>query len=398
MKRAQGERSRGSRPGRGLSLDRIVTATLELVDEQGIGAATMRAVSSRLEVRSMSLYRYVQDRDELFDAVVERIVSELADDPEVQPRPVDGWRPYLAGMAHGVRRYARAHPHAFPLVATRPPAAPWVNPPLRSLRWVEAMLRGLAGEGFSDEQVLFTYRTFNGFLLGYLLLETSAMTLRDPKPGDGSFTATDTVPAMAASPPGRRRRSGSRRPEPGPLRRAAGGGGGCRRPRELIDPADKIDAGRFPTVYRLATGLAEDRWEEEFETGLEHMLDRIAMLVDGGPRRPSGAEVTPVSRGALRRRRCLAVRAAVCPARGPVWPPVPAAALPEVRADLAASASAAGRRHGRAHETTGPLGHTAAEVRPAAAGLCGTVPGVSWARRERPPRKVDIVSFHVSLR
>jgi TetR/AcrR family tetracycline transcriptional repressor len=98
------------RPGRGLSLDRIVTVTLELVDEQGIGAATMRAVSSRLGVRSMSLYRYVQDRDELFDAVVERIVNELADDPEVQLRPVDGWRPYLAGMAHGVRRYARAHP------------------------------------------------------------------------------------------------------------------------------------------------------------------------------------------------------------------------------------------------------------------------------------------------
>src|SRR4029077_19492902 len=89
--------------------------------------------------------------------------------------------------------YARAHPHAFPLVATRPPTAPWVNPPLRSLRWVEAMLTGLAAEGFSDEQVLFTYRTFNSFLLGSLLLETSAMTLRDPKPGDGSFTGTDTA-------------------------------------------------------------------------------------------------------------------------------------------------------------------------------------------------------------
>jgi TetR/AcrR family tetracycline transcriptional repressor len=108
VSRARVEHGRGSRPGRGLSLDRIVTATLELVDEQGIGAASMRAVSSRLGVRSMSLYRYVQDRDELFDAVVERIVNELADDPEVQVRPVNGWRPYLTGMAHGVRRYAPA--------------------------------------------------------------------------------------------------------------------------------------------------------------------------------------------------------------------------------------------------------------------------------------------------
>ncbi|MCW2909371.1 MAG: hypothetical protein JWL68_4160, partial [Actinomycetia bacterium] len=55
MTRAGAGHGRRSRPGRGLSLDRIVTATLELVDEQGIGAATMRAVASRLGVRSMSL-------------------------------------------------------------------------------------------------------------------------------------------------------------------------------------------------------------------------------------------------------------------------------------------------------------------------------------------------------
>jgi AcrR family transcriptional regulator len=277
--RARGGHGRRSRPG-GLSLDRIVTATLELVDEQGIGAATMRAVSSRLGVRSMSLYRYVQDRDELFDVVVERIVGELADDPEVQLRPVDGWRPYLAGMAHGVRRYARAHPHAFPLVATRPPSAPWVNPPLRSLRWVEAMLTGLVREGFSDEQVLFTYRTFNSFLLGYLLLETSAMTLRDPKPGDGSFTGTDATSdgggQVAANPV-----VGGLSPARSAGQREALQDAGS--PGELLDPADEIDARRYPTVHRLAAGLAEDRWDGEFETGLEDMLDRIAVFVAGDP-------------------------------------------------------------------------------------------------------------------
>jgi TetR/AcrR family transcriptional regulator, tetracycline repressor protein len=282
--RAQGGHGRRSRPGRGLSLDRIVTVTLELMDEQGIGAATMRAVSSRLGVRSMSLYRYVQDRDELFDAVVERIVGELADDPEVQLHPVDGWRPYLAGMAHGVRRYARAHPHAFPLVATRPPAAPWVNPPLRSLRWVEAMLTGLAREGFSDEQVLFTYRTFNSFLLGYLLLETSAMTLRDPKPGDGSFTGTDTISDDGGGSAGH----AAANPVIGGLSPARSAGQrealqDTDSPRELLDPADGIDAGRFPTVHRLAAGLAQDRWEGEFETGLEDMLDRIAAFVADAP-------------------------------------------------------------------------------------------------------------------
>jgi AcrR family transcriptional regulator len=278
---------RRSRPGRGLSLDRIVTATLELVDEQGIGAASMRAVASRLGVRSMSLYRYVRDRDELFDAVVERIVNELADDPEVQLRPVDGWRPYLTGMAHGVRRYARAHPHAFPLVATRPPAAPWVNPPLRSLRWVESMLSGLAREGFTDEQVLFTYRTFNSFLLGYLLLETSAMALQDPKPGDGSFISTDTGPDEGGGPAGQSATDpvpGGLSPARSPEQREAVEDADS--PRELIDPAGEIDARQFPALHRLAAGLAVDRWEGEFGTGLEDMLDRIAVVVaDSADRR-----------------------------------------------------------------------------------------------------------------
>jgi AcrR family transcriptional regulator len=283
VKRATGEHSRRSRPGRGLSLDRIVTSTIKLVDEEGIGAATMRAVSEELGVASMSLYRYVQDRDELFDAVVERIVNELADDPEVQMRPVEGWRPYLTAMAHGVRRYALAHPHAFPLVATRSPTAPWIIPPIRSLRWVEAMLTGLLGEGFSAEQVLFAYRTFNGFLLGQLLLETGAITLRDPKPGEGSFTGTDTASDDGSGPgtgapadpvPGGL--SPTRSPDQREALRDAGS------PRELLDPADAIDARRFPTVHSLAAELTEDRWETEFETGLSHMLDRIETFVACG--------------------------------------------------------------------------------------------------------------------
>jgi hypothetical protein len=36
-------------------------------------------------------------------------------------------------------------------------------------------------------------------------------------------------------------------------------------------------------VHRLAAGLAEDRWEREFGTGLEDMLDRIAAVLADSP-------------------------------------------------------------------------------------------------------------------
>jgi hypothetical protein len=161
-----------------------------------------------------------------------------------------------------------------------------VNPPLRSLRWVEAMLAGLAHEGFSDEEVLFTYRTFNSFLLGYLLLETSAMALRDPQPGDGSFASTDASPddggesGQAADSPVigglSPTRSAQQREE---LAEASG-------PRDLLESGTEIDVRRFPTVHRLADGLAQDRWAGEFEAGLEGMLDRIAAFLGQRPGSP----------------------------------------------------------------------------------------------------------------
>lgn len=264
-------------PGRRrrLSAPQIVDATLALIDEEGIGAASMRSVAARLGVRAMSLYKHIANRDELFDAVVDRIVNELDEDPAVQQHPVQGWRPYLETMAHGVRRYALAHPHAFPLVATRPPNAPWINPPLRSVRWVEAMLANLAGEGFTDKQLLFTYRTFNSFMLGYLLLETSAMALRDPKPGDGSFSAGTIDPnsdAAEASDPV----PGGLSPTRTPAHREAIGDTDSA--QELIDPVGDIAAATFPTVHRLACGLAADVWDTEFQDGLGEMLERVGIF------------------------------------------------------------------------------------------------------------------------
>ena len=154
---------------RRLSRDGIVRTAIELIDEQGIGAVSMRVLAARLGVEAMSLYKHIGNRDQLLDAVAERIVGELSDDAEV-PRSPDGgdWRPYLTGLAFGIRRYARSHPHAFPIVATRPTEAPWINPPLRSVDWIESFLRSLRQVGFTDEQTLFAYRSFNSFLLGFL--------------------------------------------------------------------------------------------------------------------------------------------------------------------------------------------------------------------------------------
>ncbi len=254
---------------RRLTNDAIVRETLALIDEQGIAAASMRPLARRLGVQVMTLYRYVANREELFDAVVEHIVDELSEDVDMARGVQDGdWRAYLTDLAWGVRRYARAHPHAFPLVATRPPTAPWVNPPLRSLRWIEAMLAALGEAEFTDDEALFTYRTFNSFLLGYLLLETSAMVIADPKPGDGSFQAGTEEGGKDPVDPGD--------PVPGSISPTRD----TETREELADADDAtelvgVDPAQFPVIYRLREGLTEDRFEQEFVAGLDVLLTRI---------------------------------------------------------------------------------------------------------------------------
>ncbi|MGI8888974.1 MAG: TetR/AcrR family transcriptional regulator C-terminal domain-containing protein, partial [Nocardioidaceae bacterium] len=131
----------------------------------------------------------------------------------------------------GVRRIALAHPLAFPLVASRPPDAQWLRPPLRNLQWVESFLNGLVGEGFSDDAAVSAYRAFSSFLLGHLLLEVAA--------------------------------SGA---DVGPL--------------DVLDDGDSEDPEltTFPHVKRLRNALAENHAAAEFEESLESLLDRLTLL------------------------------------------------------------------------------------------------------------------------
>ena len=150
-------------------LDRgsIVAAAVRFIDERGLGELTMRRLGAYLGVEGMALYRYVAGREALLDAVVEAVADEVRDLPEA-------WAEHLRRLAHGMRRIALAHPEVFPLVATRPAAAPWLRPPLRSPRAVESLLRALTSAGFADATAASVYRSFSGFLLGHLLLEVSA--------------------------------------------------------------------------------------------------------------------------------------------------------------------------------------------------------------------------------
>jgi AcrR family transcriptional regulator len=216
-------------------LDRgmIITAALELIDEHGLAQLSMRNLGKVLNVEAMSLYRYVNGREDLLEGIVDLLMRDLID-ALVEARG-DQWQRFLQVTAHEVRRIAVEHPKAFPLIATRHPAAPWLRPPLRSVEVVELFLSTLIGLGFSDEQAVGAYRSVSSFLLGNLLLESAVR-------------GADTAPAEE------------------PLDE-----GGADIPQG--DGSQDLEGS--PQVRRLRLMLSEDHAEEEFEESLETLLDRL---------------------------------------------------------------------------------------------------------------------------
>jgi AcrR family transcriptional regulator len=157
-------RSRPSQPG--LSPDRIMAAALQIVDTEGSHALTMRRLGQALDRNVMTLYRYVPSKDALLDGVAARVLAGLA----INPGAAD-WRQELRDLATSFRAVALAHPHAVPLLVTRPLTRPVGQRPPATLRPLEDFLDLLTRAGYTPAGALHAYRLFFGFLHGHILDE-----------------------------------------------------------------------------------------------------------------------------------------------------------------------------------------------------------------------------------
>jgi TetR/AcrR family tetracycline transcriptional repressor len=228
------EHNKGRTP-RPLSRELIVRTAIAFVDERGLAALTMRALGERLGVEAMAIYHHVNGREDLLDAVADELVTGIRLDPEQELGPADGWQAYVHQLAHSARSLATSHPLAFPLVATRHPAAPWLRPPLRSLGVVEDFLAAMRARGLDNKAAVHVYKVFTSFLLGHLLLEVAEA---------GASTAPVEEPLDE---------------------------GDARIPQEGAD----LDLAEFPTVVDMSALLKQNDAQLQFQQALEAVLDRL---------------------------------------------------------------------------------------------------------------------------
>lgn len=149
-----------------LTRELVLRTALEIVDEGGVEALSMRRLGQALGRDPMSLYRHAANKAALLDGVAELVLDQLTVDTTD-----DDWAAQLRIVAHAYRDLALRHPNVVPLLVTRPLATPLALRPLGTLRPLEAVLDLLTRAGFTDVDALLVYRSLFGFLHGHVLDE-----------------------------------------------------------------------------------------------------------------------------------------------------------------------------------------------------------------------------------
>ncbi|WP_181799237.1 TetR/AcrR family transcriptional regulator [Kitasatospora acidiphila] len=105
-------KKRGSAPT-GLSRERIIDTAVALLDSEGIDAFSMRRLAAELDVTPMSVYWYVDSKDDLLELALDAAFGTM----KVPPLEDHGdWRRHVYVMAHEYRKCYLEHPWAAEMV------------------------------------------------------------------------------------------------------------------------------------------------------------------------------------------------------------------------------------------------------------------------------------------
>lgn len=103
-----------------LTADEVIETAIDIADELGLDALTIRAVAKRLGSSTMSVYTYVPGKYELLCAMHDQVLGELT---EGNSSNLD-WRSELRGIARSNFEFTVRHPWVLNVSLSRPPLGP----------------------------------------------------------------------------------------------------------------------------------------------------------------------------------------------------------------------------------------------------------------------------------
>jgi AcrR family transcriptional regulator len=147
---------------RSLTHSALASAALAVIDRDGLGGLTMRAVADQIGMSTMGLYRYVKDRGELEQLVIELVLDAVDTTPPVTDAP---WPDRVGIMVERVRGTLGAHPWVVPLIIAHRHRSAGV------LRWSETVVGVLTEAGLDGRERVIALRSLLSYVIGAIQLE-----------------------------------------------------------------------------------------------------------------------------------------------------------------------------------------------------------------------------------
>jgi AcrR family transcriptional regulator len=149
---------------RGLTLDSIVRAALDLIRDEGFPALSMRKLADRCGVGAMTLYGYVRTKDELLGLIADDLLAGVD-----LPATADmHWADRVRCVLRSVRRNFLEHPELADVVARQ-----HLNS-VAAYRGAEVVLGAVREAGLDDEQAVSAFVALTAFTTGLAQREVHA--------------------------------------------------------------------------------------------------------------------------------------------------------------------------------------------------------------------------------
>ena len=112
-------------PRQPLTREKVLRAAVQIADQNGVSALTMRNLAALLGVEAMSLYHHVANKEAVLDGSVEQVMAELNEVARTleTPSPFD-WKAALRQRILAARQVLLRHPWAPAVIETRTTMSP----------------------------------------------------------------------------------------------------------------------------------------------------------------------------------------------------------------------------------------------------------------------------------
>ncbi len=139
-----------------LTRGRIIEAAMAFADENGLEALSMRKLGARLGVEAMSLYNHVDNKDDIYDGMIDCVFASI-------PLPDEDadWKDAIRSVGMAAMDAFTLHPWTVSLLMARGTSGP------AALRFTDRIIGIFTNAGFSDEDAHHAWQMLASHTMGY---------------------------------------------------------------------------------------------------------------------------------------------------------------------------------------------------------------------------------------